>query len=97
LHRAAKPPAPSFSSSSPLRAITDRRRRNSSGIVEARGAISPFRHAGSTRGFFCCSAGSIGKPVVGLCRSRRGSPKSNGFDFVLQRLFAGMARDGGGF
>jgi molybdenum cofactor cytidylyltransferase len=69
-------------------AITDRRDVIPAGIVEAGGAISHFGMPVDPGNLLLL--GSLnGRPVVGLPSCAR-SPKVNGFDFVLQRLFAGM-------
>ena len=69
-------------------AITDRRDVIPAGIVEAGGAILHFGMPVDPGNLLLL--GSLnGKPAVGLPSCAR-SPKVNGFDFVLQRLFAGM-------
>src|SRR5262249_8550086 len=85
-------------------AITDRRDVIPAGIVDAGGAISHFGMPGDPGNLLLLGGlrgqpvdpGNLlllgelrGKPVVGLPSCAR-SPKVNGFDFVLQRLFAGL-------
>src|SRR6185312_6885478 len=67
-------------------AITDRRDVIPAGIVAAGGEISHFGMPVDP-GNLLLLGGLDGKPVVGLPSCAR-SPKVNGFDFVLQRLFA---------
>src|SRR5258705_10895152 len=67
-------------------AITDRRDVIPAGIVAAGGGGSPFGIPVDPGNLLLL--GSLhGRPVVGLPSCAR-SPKVNGFDFVLQRLFA---------
>lgn len=69
-------------------AITDRRDVIPAGIERAGGTIVHFGmpvDPGNLLLLGCLN----GKPVVGLPSCAR-SPKVNGFDFVLQRLFAGL-------
>ena len=62
------------------------------GIVAAGGAVSHFGMPVDPGNLLLL--GSLhGEPVVGLPSCAR-SPKVNGFDFVLQRLFAGLAVTG---
>jgi len=69
-------------------AITDRRDVIPAGIGEAGGTISHFGMPVDP-GNLLLLGDLHGKPVVGLPSCAR-SPKVNGFDFVLQRLFAGL-------
>jgi molybdenum cofactor cytidylyltransferase len=73
-------------------AITDRRDVIPAGIVAAGGAV---RHFGMPvdPGNLLLLGELDGRPVVGLPSCAR-SPKVNGFDFVLQRLFAGLPVSG---
>lgn len=67
-------------------AITDRRDVIPAGIVAAGGKVSHFGMPVDPGNLLLL--GSLhGKPVIGLPSCAR-SPKVNGFDFVLQRLFA---------
>ena len=69
-------------------AITDRRDVIPAGIKSAGGAISHFGMPVDPGNLLLL--GSLhGRAVVGLPSCAR-SPKVNGFDFVLQRLFAGL-------
>jgi len=69
-------------------AITDRRDVIPAGIELAGGAVLHFGMPVDPGNLLLL--GSLnGKPVVGLPSCAR-SPKVNGFDFVLQRLFAGL-------
>ena len=69
-------------------AITDRRDVIPAGIVAAGGTISHFGMPVDP-GNLLLLGQLHGKPVVGLPSCAR-SPKVNGFDFVLQRLFADL-------
>jgi molybdenum cofactor cytidylyltransferase len=69
-------------------AITDRRDVIPAGIVAAGGDIVHFGMPVDP-GNLLLLGRLHGKPVVGLPSCAR-SPKVNGFDFVLQRLFAGL-------
>ncbi len=69
-------------------AITDRRDVIPAGIVAAGGAVAHFGMPVDPGNLLLL--GSLhGQPVVGLPSCAR-SPKVNGFDFVLQRLFADL-------
>ena len=69
-------------------AITDRRDVIPAGIERARGKVLHFGMPVDPGNLLLL--GSLnGKPVIGLPSCAR-SPKVNGFDFVLQRLFAGL-------
>jgi molybdenum cofactor cytidylyltransferase len=69
-------------------AITDRRDVIPAGIEQAGGQVLHFGMPVDPGNLLLL--GSLhGKPVVGLPSCAR-SPKVNGFDFVLQRLFAGL-------
>ena len=69
-------------------AITDRRDVIPAGIEHAGGKVLHFGMPVDPGNLLLL--GSLnGKPVVGLPSCAR-SPKANGFDFVLQRLFAGL-------
>jgi molybdenum cofactor cytidylyltransferase len=69
-------------------AITDRRDVIPAGIVAAGGEVSHFGMPVDP-GNLLLLGELHGRPVVGLPSCAR-SPKVNGFDFVLQRLFAGL-------
>jgi molybdenum cofactor cytidylyltransferase len=69
-------------------AISDRRDVVPAGIVAAGGAVAHFGMPVDP-GNLLLLASLDGKPVLGLPGCAR-SPKLNGFDFVLQRLFAGL-------
>jgi molybdenum cofactor cytidylyltransferase len=73
-------------------AITDRRDVIPAGIVAAGGAVSHFGMPVDP-GNLLLLGDLRGHPVVGLPSCAR-SPKVNGFDFVLHRLFAGLAVTG---
>ena len=70
-------------------AITDRRDVIPAAIVAAGGEICHFGMPVDPGNLLLLGRWN-GKPVVGLPSCAR-SPKVNGFDFVLQRLFAGLA------
>ena len=70
-------------------AITDRRDVIPAGIVAAGGSVLHFGMPVDPGNLLLLGQFN-GKPVVGLPSCAR-SPKVNGFDFVLQRLFAGLA------
>src|SRR5262249_31707432 len=69
-------------------AITDRRDVIPAGIVAAGGSVTHFGMPVDP-GNLLLLGELNGKPVVGLPSCAR-SPKVNGFDFVMQRLFAGL-------
>jgi molybdenum cofactor cytidylyltransferase len=69
-------------------AITDRRDVIPAGIVAAGGTVSHFGMPVDP-GNLLLLGDLHGHPVIGLPSCAR-SPKVNGFDFVLQRLFAGL-------
>jgi molybdenum cofactor cytidylyltransferase len=69
-------------------AITDRRDVIPAGIADAGGKILHFGMPVDP-GNLLLLGDLHGKPVIGLPSCAR-SPKVNGFDFVLQRLFAGI-------
>jgi molybdenum cofactor cytidylyltransferase len=69
-------------------AISDRRDVVPAGIAAAGGAVEHFGMPVDP-GNLLLLARLEGKPVIGLPGCAR-SPKLNGFDFVLQRLFAGL-------
>jgi molybdenum cofactor cytidylyltransferase len=69
-------------------AITDRRDVIPAGIVAAGGSVTHFGMPVDP-GNLLLLGELHGKPVVGLPSCAR-SPKVNGFDFVMQRLFAGL-------
>jgi molybdenum cofactor cytidylyltransferase len=73
-------------------AITDRRDVIPAGIVAAGGAVTHFGMPVDP-GNLLLLGDLHGKPVVGLPSCAR-SPKVNGFDFVMQRLFAGLSVTG---
>jgi molybdenum cofactor cytidylyltransferase len=70
-------------------AITDRRDVIPAGIVAAGGAVSHFGMPVDP-GNLLLLGDLRGHPVIGLPSCAR-SPKVNGFDYVLQRLFAGLS------
>ena len=73
-------------------AITDRRDVIPVGIIAAGGVVSHFGMPVDP-GNLLLLGGLHGHPVVGLPSCAR-SPKVNGFDFVLHRLFAGVPVSG---
>ena len=70
-------------------AMVDRARRRSGGDRSRRRDVSRTSACRSIPAISCCSATLGGKPVLGAPGCAR-SPKENGFDWVLDRLLAGL-------
>lgn len=73
-------------------AVVDRRDVGPAGIVRAGGAITQFGMPVDPGNLICL--GRIGDVPAMVLPGCARSPKTNGFDWVLQRLFAGIAVDG---